>query len=85
MSDTFLTDILKERLQSKVEPIPGVPSSVAHALVDKVLLAAERGNVAAMSLIWDRVEGPPYIVYDDEEPLIDRLAKARPELVESTS
>ena len=88
-SDNFLTDILKERLQSKPEPKPGRPEdepSVAHVLVERLMNQVDRGNVDAMALIWDRIEGPAYIVHEDEEePLIDRLAKARPELVESAS
>jgi hypothetical protein len=56
MSDAFLTEILKERLKSN-QPRVIDHKSVAGALVEHVLIAAERGNVAAMSLIWDRVEG----------------------------
>jgi hypothetical protein len=67
MSDTFLTDILKERLKANEWPLQKKPeNTLAHALVNHVLIAAERGNVAAMSLIWDRVEGPADSVLDLE-------------------
>lgn len=83
-SDTFLTDILKERLQSKPEPIPGDAPSVAHALVERVLSQAEKGNVDALALIWNRIEGDRsianYSVAEFIKPLVLKTSSGDIEL-----